>query len=226
VSAAAHRAGLAVFVDNTFATPYLQKPLALGADLVMHSLTKALGGHSDLIGGALAGSRERIARAHSLLKVWGGCLDPHTAFLVQRGLRTLHLRVERQCRSASALARRLSGHPRVSRVLHPSLPDHPGHEVARRQMTDFGSVLCLALKGGLAAAEGFYDGLRLMSRAASLGGVETLVSLPVHTSHHGLSPAELAEAGIDPGMVRIAVGVEDEDDLVADAEHALAGLPG
>ncbi|HET7746562.1 MAG TPA: PLP-dependent transferase, partial [Vicinamibacteria bacterium] len=219
--ASAHRAGMKVFVDNTFATPFLQRPLALGADLVMHSLTKALGGHSDLIGGALLGSRDRVERARSLLKVLGGCMDPHTAFLVERGLRTLHLRVERQCGNAAALARRLQGHPKVARVLHPSLPDHPGHAIARRQMSGFGGVLCLVLKGGLRAAEAFYDGLHLMVRAASLGGVETLVSLPVHTSHHGMTEAQLREAGIDPGMVRIALGVEDEEDLVADALSAL-----
>ena len=219
---AAHALGIVVIVDSTFATPVLQRPLTLGADLVMHSLTKSLSGHSDLIGGALAGPRERIAKARDTMKILGGCMDPHAAFLAHRGLRTLHLRVRRQCENAAALARHLDGRPKIARVLYPGLPHHRGHEVAKRQMTDFGGMLSIVLEGGLPAAERFYDGLRLMARAASLGGVETLVSLPVHTSHHGLTPDELRAAGVDPGTVRISLGVEDAADLVADADEALA----
>ena len=225
VAAAAHDRGLTVMVDNTFATPVLQRPLCLGADLVMHSLTKALGGHSDTVGGALVGSRERVEKARSLLKVLGGCLDPHAAFLTIRGIKTLHLRVHRQGENALALALHLEGHPKVARVLYPGLRSHPGHEVARLQMSGFGGVLAFVLHGGLPAAERFYDGLRLMARAASLGGVETLVSLPVHTSHHGYSEAQLRAAGIDPGLVRVSLGVEDAADLVADADAALAAVP-
>ncbi|MGE5127425.1 MAG: trans-sulfuration enzyme family protein [Betaproteobacteria bacterium] len=223
VSAAAHARGIAVIVDNTFATPHLQRPLALGADLVMHSLTKALAGHSDLIGGALAGSRERIEAARATMKVFGGCMDPHAAFLAQRGVKTLHLRVERQCANALALARALEGHEALRRVLYPGLPSHPGHETASRQMSAFGGMVTLELSGGLTAAERFYDRLRLVARAASLGGVESLASLPVHTSHFGLSPEKLREAGVDPGMVRLSLGVEDADDVVADVEQALQG---
>jgi cystathionine beta-lyase/cystathionine gamma-synthase len=156
------------------------------------------------------------------MKVLGGCLDPHAAFLVRRGLKTLHLRVERQSASALALAHRLEGHPRLRRVLYPGLPSHPGHEVARRQMAAFGGMVTLVLEGGLASAERFYDRLRLVARAASLGGVESLASLPVHTSHYGLSDDRLREAGIDPGMVRLSVGVEDVLDLAADVEQALS----
>jgi cystathionine beta-lyase/cystathionine gamma-synthase len=220
--ASAHARGLAVVADNTFATPHLQQPLALGADLVMHSLTKALAGHSDVVGGALAGSSARIEAARSAMRTLGGCLDPHAAFLVLRGVKTLHLRVERQCESALALARRLEGHEAVRRVLYPGLASHPGHAVARRQMRAFGGMVTLALEGGLPAAERFYDRLRLVARAASLGGVESLVSLPVLTSHYGLSEDKLREAGIDPGMVRLSVGVEDADDLLADVEQALS----
>jgi cystathionine beta-lyase/cystathionine gamma-synthase len=220
--ARARERGLAVVVDNTFATPFLQRPLVLGADLVVHSLTKALAGHSDVIGGALAGSRDRVLAARATMQVLGGCLDPHAAFLVRRGLKTLHLRVERQSANALALARRLEGHPRVRRVLYPGLPSHPGHEVARRQMAAFGGMVTLVLEGGLASAERFYDRLRLVARAASLGGVESLASLPVHTSHYGLSDERLREAGIDPGMVRLSVGVEDVSDLVSDVEQALS----
>ncbi|HYN05335.1 MAG TPA: aminotransferase class I/II-fold pyridoxal phosphate-dependent enzyme [Vicinamibacteria bacterium] len=221
VCASAHARGLVVIADNTFATPLLQRPLALGADLVMHSLTKALAGHSDVIGGALAGSRARIDAARATMKVLGGCMDPHAAFLVLRGVKTLHLRVERQCDNALALARRLEGHAGVTRVLYPGLPSHPGHEVARRQMSAFGGVVTLVLAGGLPAAERFYDRLRLVARAASLGGVESLASLPVHTSHYGLPEDKLREAGIDPGMVRLSLGVEDAADVIADVERAL-----
>ncbi len=221
VARAARERGLAVVVDNTFATPHLQRPLSLGADLVMHSLTKALSGHSDVIGGALVGSRERIERARSYLKVLGGCMDPHPAFLVLRGLKTLHLRVARQCENALALARHLQGHPKVRQVVYPGLPTHPGHEVARRQMSAFGGLVTIVLEGGLGAAERFYDGLKLVSRAASLGGVESLASLPVQTSHHGFSDEQLRAAGIDRGMVRLSMGVEDAPDLIADVEQAL-----
>jgi cystathionine beta-lyase/cystathionine gamma-synthase len=208
-------------VDNTFASPHLQRPLALGADLVMHSLTKTLAGHSDLIAGALAGSRERVDAARATMKVLGGCLDPHAAYLALRGVRTLHLRVERQSANGLAVARALEGHPRVKRVLYPGLPSHPGHALAARQMSAFGGIVTLVLEGGLAAAESLYDRLSLVARAASLGGVESLASLPVHTSHYGLPDAKLREAGIDPGMVRLSMGVEDADDLVRDLERAL-----
>jgi methionine-gamma-lyase len=222
VCAEAHARGLVVIVDNTFATPLLQRPLALGADLVVHSLTKALAGHSDLMGGALVGPRARVDAARATMKILGGCLDPHAAFLVLRGMKTLHLRVLRQCENALLLARRLEGHPAVRRVLYPGLPSHPGHDVARRQMSAFGGVVTLVLAGGLPAAERFYDRLRLVARAASLGGVQSLASLPVHTSHYGLPEDKLREAGIDPGMVRLSLGVEDADDLIADVEGALA----
>jgi cystathionine beta-lyase/cystathionine gamma-synthase len=223
VCAAARSRGLVVVVDNTFATPLLQKPLALGADLVMHSLTKALAGHSDIIGGALVGSQARIDAARAMMKILGGCLDPHAAFLARRGLRTVHLRVERQCRTALALARHFEGHAALSRVHYPGLESHPGHATARRQMAAFGGIVTFELRGGLPAAERFYDRLQLVARAASLGGVESLASLPLHTSHHGLPEAALRAAGIDPGMVRLSIGVEDEVDLAADLEQALAG---
>ena len=222
ICAAAHERGIAVIVDNTFATPVLQQPLRLGADLVMHSVTKALGGHSDLLGGALAGPRERIARARSLLKVLGGCMDPHAAYLALRGIKTLHLRVQRQCENALALARHLESHPKVARVAYPGLPSHPAHALARRQMAAFGGIVAVSLRGGLAAAERFYDGLELIARAVSLGGVETLVSLPVYGSHHMASDEQRAAAGLDPGAVRLSVGIEDASDLVEDVERALS----
>ena len=223
LASAAHRRGLSLLVDNTFATPILQRPLELGADLVMHSLTKALSGHSDLVAGALVGSVPRIEKAHDLMKVLGGCLDPHAAFLALRGLKTVQLRVTRQCDNALALARRLEGHRKLARVLYPGLPSHPGHAIAARQMSAFGGIVSLVLRGGLAAAERFYDRLKLVARAASLGGVESLVSLPVHTSHHALSKRELRAAGVDPGTARLSLGIEDPEDVIADVEQALRG---
>jgi cystathionine beta-lyase/cystathionine gamma-synthase len=224
VAASAHERGIAVVVDNTFATPVLQQPLTLGADLVMHSLTKALAGHGDVIGGVLVGSRERVERARSMMKVLGGCLDPHAAYLALRGLKTLEVRVRRQCENASAVASHLEGHPKVQRVLYPGLPSHAGHEIALRQMSDFGGLVTFTLAGGLAAATRFYDRLSLVARAASLGSVETLVSLPVQTSHYGYTAGQLRTAGIDPGMVRLSLGIEDVSDIIEDVDQALAGV--
>jgi cystathionine beta-lyase/cystathionine gamma-synthase len=222
--AIAKRAGLFVLVDNTFATPILQRPLALGADLVAHSLTKALAGHSDIIGGALVGTREVVGRAREVMKVLGGCMDPHAAFLALRGLRTLHLRVARQCENAQALARAIEGHEKLARVLYPGLSAHPGHDIAARQMSGFGGMVSLVLRGGVPAAERFYDALRIVTRAASLGGVESLASLPVHTSHVGFTDEQLRSAGVDPGTVRLSIGVEDAADIVADVRAALAAV--
>lgn len=221
VTSVAHEHGLQVIVDNTFATPYLQRPLSLGADLVMHSLTKALAGHSDVVGGALVGRREIVESARDTMKAFGGCMDPHAGFLVRRGLKTLHLRVERQSENAYALAHALQGLPGVKEVAYPGLSTHPGHAVAARQMRAFGGLVTLTLDGGLEAAERLYDRLKVVTRAASLGGVESLVSLPVHTSHHGLDDDQLQAAGIDPGMVRISLGVEEVNDLIEDFQTAL-----
>ena len=217
----AHESGARVMIDNTFAGPTLQTPCTLGADLVMESLTKSLAGHSDVMGGALVGGAERIEAARDVLKVMGGCMDPHAAFLVLRGLKTVHLRVSRQCENAFALARHLERHDKVARVLYPGLPSHPGHEIARKQMSAFGGIVSFVLRGGLPAAEAFYDALQVVSRAASLGGVESVLSLPVHTSHHGYTPEELRLAGVDPGSIRLSLGVEETEDLIQDVDRAL-----
>jgi cystathionine gamma-synthase len=224
VTAAAHDRRAIAILDNTFAGPILQRPLALGADLVMHSLTKSLGGHSDIMGGALVGSRDIVERVHEWSKVLGGCMDPHGAYLALRGLKTVHLRVPRQCESALAIARHLEGRPKVARVLYPGLPSHPGHETARGQMSAFGGLVSFVLEGGLPAAERFYDSLRLVARAASLGGVESLVSLPVHSSHHGYTDEQLRAAGVDKGSIRLSVGVEDVQDLIEDLDQAIASV--
>jgi methionine-gamma-lyase len=218
--AQARKRGLVVLFDNTFASPVLQQPLSLGVDIVMHSLTKSLAGHSDVVAGALAGRADLIERIHGTAKILGGCLDPHAAFLTLRGIKSVHLRVERACRNALAIAQAIASHPKLEEVRYPGLPSHPGHEVARRQMRAFGSMICVTVRGGLAAAERVFDRLGIFERAASLGGVESLASLPVHTSHFGLSESQLALARVDPGMIRLSVGIEDEEDLISDLRTA------
>jgi methionine-gamma-lyase len=211
-----------VVVDNTFATPVLQKPLELGADVVIHSGTKYLGGHSDLTAGLLAGSKDWIDVARSMMILTGGCLDPGCAYLLLRGLKTLHVRVERACRNASRIAERLEKHPKMARVYYPGLPSHEGHELARRQMKDFGMMVSFDLRGGGRAAERFIDSLKLWYLAPSLGGVESTVSYPVLTSHTGLSNKQLELLGVSAATVRLSVGIEDPADLLGDLEQALA----
>lgn len=219
--AQARKHGLVVLFDNTFASPVLQQPLSLGVDIVMHSLTKSLAGHSDVVAGALAGRADLMERIHGTARILGGCLDPHAAFLTLRGIKSVHLRVERSCRNALAIAQAIASHPKLAEVRYPGLPSHPGHEVARRQMRAFGSMICVTVRGGLTAAERVFDRLGIFERAASLGGVESLASLPVHTSHFGLSESQLALARVDPGMIRLSVGIEDAEDLISDLLTAL-----
>lgn len=222
LSRRAHSLGMIVVVDNTFATPVLQNPLALGADIVYHSATKYLSGHSDVTGGIVAGSRQMLEPVESARRVFGGCADPFAAWLLHRGLRTLPLRVEAQVQGAAAIAARLRGHEKIARVLYPGLADHPGHALATRQMRGYGAMVTLEVHGGLAAAERAMDRLKLILRAASLGSVESLASIPVHTSHTGFSAEDLARAGVTPGMIRLSVGIEDPADLIADLEQAIA----
>jgi methionine-gamma-lyase len=213
---------LVSLVDNTFATPILQKPLDLGFDMVLHSATKYLAGHSDLIGGAVAGSSEWVKKAREMVIVLGGSMDPDPAYLLIRGMKTLEVRVRRQSESALAVARFLEGHPKVARVHYPGLTSHEDHRLAKRQMSSFGGVLAFDLKGGLAAARRFCDKTRLFLMAASLGGVESLIVLPKYTSHYRMGTAELEAAGVDPGTVRVSVGLEDAGDLIADLKQALS----
>ena len=212
---------LTSIIDNTFATPVLQKPVAMGFDMVVHSATKYMAGHSDIIAGAAAGSRRWMDRVRTMVIYLGGSMDPGAAFLLIRGLKTLGLRVERQCQSAMAVARFLEKHERVARVHYPGLRSHPDHALAKRQMKDFGSMLAFDLKGGLPAARKFCDRVRLFLLAASLGGVESLVVLPIYTSHHRMAAKELELAGVTPGTVRVSIGLEDPADLIADLRQAL-----
>jgi methionine-gamma-lyase len=216
------RHDIVTLVDNTFASPVLQKPISLGIDLVAHSATKYLGGHSDLIAGVVAGPRKWIAKVRERVIYLGGSLDPGAAYLLIRGLKTLEIRVLRQCATAMAVARYLERHHKVARVHYPGLASHPSHRLARRQMSGFGGMLAFELKGGLPAARRFCDRARIFLLAASLGGVESLIVLPEYTSHYKMSANELAAAGIGPGAVRVSVGLEDPADLIADLKQALA----
>jgi methionine-gamma-lyase len=217
----ARRFKLTSVVDNTFASPILQQPLKLGFDLTVHSATKYLGGHSDIIAGAVVGGRALVNRIREGVIHFGGSLDPGAGFLLQRGLKTLQVRVEQQAATALKVARYLERHPAVARVHYPGLRSHPGHRLARRQMKGFGAMLAFDAKGGLAAARRFGNRVRVFLLAASLGGVESLAILPAYTSHHGISRQELAAAGISPGTVRLSVGLEDPADLIADLKQAL-----
>ncbi len=208
-------------IDNTFASPVLQKPIEMGFDLVLHSATKYLAGHSDVIAGVAAGSHSRIEKIRDMIIYLGGSMDPEAAFLLIRGMKTLELRVRRQCQTALTVARFLEKHRKVARVHYPGLPSHPDHKLAKRQMKGFGAMMAFDLKGGLGAARRFCDRVRVFLLAASLGGVESLVVLPIYSSHYRMSLAELRAAGVEPGTVRVSIGLEDPQDLIQDLRQAL-----
>jgi cystathionine gamma-synthase len=221
---AAHEVGAITIVDNTFATPINQNPIALGADLVIHSATKFLGGHGDVLGGVVCGRRDLVEKVYRHRELTGPSLQAHSASLLLRSLKTLGLRVQRQNENALGMARFLEQHPKVERVYYPGLESNPGHEIAKRQMYGFGGVLSFAVKGGLEAIARFLPRLRYAYMAANLGQVETVVGPPAVTSHVECTEEERAAAGIPEGLVRYAVGIEDLDDLKADLEQALAVL--
>ncbi|HZU34780.1 MAG TPA: cystathionine gamma-synthase [Gemmataceae bacterium] len=218
----AHRAGAKLAVDNTFASPYLQQPIRLGADVVVHSTTKYLGGHSDVIGGAVIGPGELLQAIAFYQNAAGGVPGPFDAWLTLRGIKTLAVRMERHSVNARRLASWLAEQPAVRRVYYPGLASHPGHEIARRQMRDFGGMMSVSLKGGKDAALKLLSRTRLFSLAESLGGVESLIGHPATMTHASI-PAEVRHArGIDDGLVRLSVGIEDVDDLQKDLQQALA----
>ena len=224
IAEAAHARGVLVAVDNTFASPYLANPLGLGADLVIHSTTKYVGGHSDMTGGAILGSAERVAAARKIVINVGGNAAPLEAFLALRGLKTLALRMERHSSNALAVATALEGARGVRGVAYPGLASHPQHALAQRTLRGGmgGGMICLDLAGGRAAGERFLDSLRVAVHATSLGSAETLCSHPASSSHRQLSEADLAAAGMTAGMVRVSIGLEDPDDLVTDLVGAAA----
>ena len=214
--------GLVALVDNTFASPVLQKPLESGFHIVLHSASKYLAGHSDVIAGVAAGSKTLIQKVRANVIQMGGSMDPEAAYLMIRGMKTLEVRMQRQCKTAMAVAKFLAKHPKVAAVHYPGLASHPDHHLAKRQMRDFGAMMSFDMKGGLAAARRFCDRVRVFLLAASLGGVESLVILPIYTSHYKLSLDELKGAGVVPGTVRVSVGLEDPEDLIEDLRQALA----
>ncbi len=222
VAELARKAGAVFAVDNTFASPYLQQPIRLGADLVVHSTTKYLGGHSDVVGGAVVGRAELMQPVAFYQNAAGGVPGPFDAWLTLRGVKTLAVRMDRHCANARRLAEWLAGQSQVRRVYYPGLPSHPGHELARRQMRDFGGMISVSLKGGKEAALKVLTRTKLFSLAESLGGVESLIGHPATMTHASI-PAEVRHArGIDDGLVRLSVGIEDADDLQEDLQQALA----
>jgi cystathionine gamma-lyase len=217
-----HKAGALLAVDNTFASPYLQQPIKLGADLVVHSTTKYIGGHSDVVGGAVIGSRELCQQIAFYQNAAGGTPGPFDSWLTLRGAKTLAVRMERHCQNARQLAEWLATHPKVQKIYYPGLPNHPGHAVGKRQMRDFGGMVSVSVKGGKEAALRLLTRTKLFSLAESLGGVESLIGHPATMTHASI-PAEIRVArGIDDGLVRLSVGIEDVRDLRADLEQALA----
>jgi cystathionine gamma-synthase len=223
----AHRHGASLTVDNTIASPVGQHPLALGADFVMHSATKSIGGHADLLAGVVMGRNESIQAVWKARKVFGPMPDPALAWMIERSLKTLPLRVEACNDSALELAVRLEAHPAVARVYYPGLIHHPNHEIARRQMMlGFGPLLSLDVKGGAEAAHRVVNAFKLFRFGPSLGGVESLSTLPAHTSHVQLGAEGRERAGIAEGCIRLSVGLEEADDLWADLDQALAGAKG
>jgi len=217
-------AGLFSVVDNTFASPVLQQPIVHGIDAVMHSATKYLGGHSDLTAGAVVGSKEFIDRVRQTSVIVGATLDPAAAYLLSRGMKTLDVRVHRSCDNALQLATALRNHPKVARVYYPGLEDDPDHTLAKHQMKAFGGVVAIDLVGGEREVEKFLNSLRLVRRAPSLGGVETLASYPMYSSHAGFSDEQLKAAGVSPATVRFALGIETAADIIADVTQSLSAL--
>ena len=224
LSKKAHAAGALVAVDNTFATPILQNPLALGADLVLHSATKFLGGHADALGGVVCGPSDLIARIYHFREINGAALDPMAAYLLLRGMKTLDLRVQRQSASALKIARHLEAHQKIEQVFYPGLESHPQHAVAKSQMTAFGGILSFSVKGGFEAVCKVLPRLNYAHRAANLGAVETIAGPPATTSHVECTAQERAAMGIPENLVRYSVGIEDADDLISDLNQALANI--
>jgi cystathionine gamma-synthase len=222
VAEVAHARGARLVVDNTFATPYLQQPLSLGADAVVHSSTKYLGGHSDVVGGFVATDDDGLAEGLAFVQNAAGAVpSPFDCYLVLRGVKTLAVRMDRHCDNARAVIEAVNGHPAVATVLYPGLPDHPGHDVAKRQMRDFGGMVSLVLRGGEPAALALAERTRLFTLAESLGAVESLIEHPARMTHVSAADSPLA---VDPGLVRLSVGIETAADLVTDLLDALSAL--
>jgi methionine-gamma-lyase len=213
-----------IVIDNTFATILNQQPFDFGVDIILESVTKYLGGHADVMGGVVVSTKQLTKKIKILAKHFGGCADPFAAFLLERSLKTFELRVNRQNNNAMALAKALSKHKNVLRVIYPGLPTHPQYKLAKKQMANFGGMLTVEVKGGAKGAVKVCDDLTVAINAMSLGGVETLVSIPIYSSHVNMSKSELARHGVTPGMIRISTGVEGIEDLVKDFYQALSKI--
>jgi methionine-gamma-lyase len=224
VARIAREHGLFTIADNTFATPYNQRPLALGIDAVVHSATKYLGGHHDLTAGVIVGSAAFIERCWKQAKIFGPTLSPFEAWLLIRGMKTFGLRLERQNANAQRIAEFLEGHPQIARVFYPGLPSHPQHDLARRQMRGFGGMIAFEVKGGREAGRQLVQSVRLITLAVSLGGVSSLIQHPASMSHGPIPEHERQATGITEGLIRLSVGIEDVEDLIADLEQALRRL--
>lgn len=222
---AGHDVGALVIIDNTFATPINQNPIELGVDLVIHSATKFLGGHADALGGVVCGREDLVEQIYHYREINGATLDPMAAYLLLRGMKTLHLRIERQNYNAQKVAKYLKTVDVVDDVFYPGLEDHPGHDIAKRQMRGFGGMLSFSVKGGMETVRHLLPKLQYANRAANLGAVETIVGPARTTSHVECTPEERAAMGIPEGLIRYSAGVEDLDDLIADLEQAFAALP-
>ncbi|MBM3296026.1 MAG: PLP-dependent transferase [Candidatus Aminicenantes bacterium] len=218
----AKKHNLLLVVDNTFSSPLLQRPLDLGADVVLHSLTKFINGHSDVVGGVVIAREEALfKKLQKVLRLMGGTMDPHQAWLVLRGVKTLALRVEKAQQGAAELAPYLAAHPKVAWVNYPGLPSHPQHELAKSQMSGFGSMICFGLKGGYGAGKKMINAVKLCALAVSLGGIESLIQHPASMTHAGVPKEEREGAGITDDLIRLSVGCEGVEDLRADLEQAL-----
>ncbi len=217
----AKKHGVLTLIDSTFATPYNQKPLEFGVDLVLHSCTKYLAGHNDILAGAVLGKSELVEEVRKLHKAMGGVIDPHCCYLLLRGLKTFPLRIERQNQTAMKVARFLESHPQIKRVYYPGLESHPHHKIAKEQMKGFGGVVTFEIKGTLKTAKKFLDSLKLCYIAPSLGGVETLITHPALVSYYDYSRKERYALGITDTLFRLAVGIEDPEDIIADIDQAL-----
>jgi methionine-gamma-lyase len=223
IAEVAHAHGAKLVVDNTFMSPILQRPLELGADLVVHSLTKFMNGHADVVGGVIVTRDEETCRSlRTLLNHLGGVLSPMESFLVHRGIRTLALRMERHCLNGMTVAQFLEGHPHVAWVRYPGLESHPQHGVAKRQMSGFGGLISFEVEGGLEAGKAVMNSVELFTLAVSLGGVESLIQHPASMTHASMGAEARCRANITDGLVRVSVGIEAAEDLVADLDQALA----
>lgn len=220
----AHEAGSLLLVDNTFASPINQRPAKHGADLVLHSATKCINGHADVIAGAVAGSKEIVSKVKKLRRVLGGTLDAHAAWLVLRGMKTMAIRVRAQNSNAMRLAEYLEGHPKVKSVHYPGLKTHPQHEIARKQMSGYGCMLSFEIKGSMEQAMKFTESVKIAYLAASLGGVETLVSQPSTLTHAQMKDEDRKRTGISETLIRVSVGIEDAEDIIADFGRALESI--